>query len=91
MKYSIKVSSLFKKDYKVAKKRGCNMSLLDEAIALLAEGDALPKRYKDHALKGKYDGYRECHIAPDWLLVYKIVESELLLALTRTGTHSDVF
>ena len=60
-------------------------------MGLLAEGRGLPAEYKDHALSGDYIGCRECHIAPDWLLVYEIIEGELLLYLTRTGTHSDLF
>jgi len=91
MKYTVKQSSLFKKDYKMAIKRGYNIALLLEVIEILANGDTLPEKYQDHALKGKYMGYRECHITPDWLLIYKIEESMLILALTRTGTHSDLF
>jgi len=91
MKYTIKTSSLFKKDYKTAIKRGYDIALLLEVIGMLANGDTLPEKYQDHALKGKYMGYRECHITPDWLLIYKIEESLLILALTRTGTHSDLF
>lgn len=91
MKYTIKKSSLFKKDYKTAIKRGYDILLLLEVIGILANGDPLPEKYQDHALKGKYIGYRECHITPDWLLIYKIEESLLILALTRTGTHSDLF
>ena len=62
-----------------------------KAITILAEGNALPPEYRDHALNGNYSGCRECHIALDWLLVYEIVDRELLLYLTRTGTHSDIF
>ena len=91
MKYTIKKSSLFKKDYKMAIKRGYDISLLLEVIRILASGDTLPEKYQDHALKGKYMGYRECHITPDWLLFYKIEESLLILVLTRTGTHADLF
>ena len=91
MKYTVKQSSLFKKDYKMAIKRGYNIALLLEVIEILANGDTLPDKYQDHALKGKYMGYRECHITPDWLLIYKIEENLLILALTRTGTHSDLF
>jgi len=91
MKYTVKQSSLFKKDYKMAIKRGYDIALLLEIIEILANGDALPEKYKDDALKGKYMGYRECHVTPDWLLIYKIEESLLILALTRTGTHLDLF
>ena len=88
---TIKYQAAFKKDYKRVKKRGYDIRLLEKTIALLAEGKALPSEYRDHALVGDYSGCRECHIAPDWLLVYEIVEDELLLYLTRTGTHSDLF
>ena len=88
---TIKYQATFKKDYKRVKKRGYDIRLLEKTIALLAEGKALPAEYRDHALVGDYSGCRECHIAPDWLLVYEIVEDELLLYLTRTGTHSDLF
>lgn len=91
MKYTVKMSVLFRKDYKSMRKRGYNMKLLNDTIAMLAEGEALPQSNKDHALKGKYSGYRECHIAPDWLLVYKYDKAQLILALTRTGSHSDMF
>ena len=92
MKYSIQITAQFKKDYKQAVKRGCDISKLKTAITLLAGGEKLPQKYSDHALKGKiYSGYRECHIEPDWLLVYKISEDVLVLSLYRTGTHSDLF
>lgn len=88
---TIKYQTAFKKDYKRIKKRGYDTRLLEKVVGLLAEGRGLPAEYKDHALSGDYIGCRECHIAPDWLLVYEIVEGELLLYLTRTGTHSDLF
>ena len=88
---TIKYQSSFKRDYKRIKKRGYNIRLLEKVITLLAEGQELPASYHDHALTGDYSGCRECHIAPDWLLVYEVIEDELLLYLTRTGTHSDLF
>ena len=88
---TIKYHNSFKKDYKRIVKRGYNVSLLTEVIERLANGEALPERYKDHALVGDYLGCRECHITPDWLLVYEIDNGELILYLTRTGTHSDLF
>ena len=91
MKYVIEVSTKFKKDYKLAKKRGYDIRLLQEVIDLLADGKVLPEKYLDHALSGNYAGCRECHILPDWLLVYRIEKELLILALTRTGTHSDLF
>ncbi len=83
----------FKKDYKLAVKRGCNVKLLQEVITMLAEEIPLPAKYKDHALQDckEYKGMRECHIQPDWLLVYKIYKDTLILQLIRTGTHSDLF
>lgn len=89
MKYEIQRTSLFKKDYKRVKKRGYNVDLLKEVISKLAEGEELPPKNKDHSLSGDWEGYRECHIQPDWLLIYRIIENKLILSLTRTGTHSD--
>ncbi len=88
---TIKYQAAFKRDYKRIKRRGYDTRLLEKAIELLAEGRGLPAEYKDHTLSGDYTGCRECHIAPDWLLVYEIVKGELILYLTRTGTHSDIF
>ena len=91
MKYTIETSTRFKRDYKLMKKRGCNMKLLKEAIEILASDEQLPEKYLDHSLMGEYKGMRECHIEPDWLLVYRKEKERLLLALARTGTHSDLF
>ena len=89
---TIRYQTTFKKDYKTAKKRGYDLRLIEEVIRMLAEGRELPKKYKDHILLGsKYKGCHECHITPDWLLVYQIGERGLILYLTRTGTHSDIF
>lgn len=90
-KYSIVMTSIFKKDYKLAKKRGYDLSALQEIITKLANGQPLPEKNKDHALTGNYAGCRECHVKPDWLLIYQIFNDELVLYLTRTGTHSDLF
>jgi mRNA interferase YafQ len=87
----IKYETTFKKDYKRIKKRGYDVRLLEAVIELLAQGKTLPSKYKDHLLIGKYKGYRECHITPDWLLIYEINDEELILYLTRTGSHSDLF
>lgn len=81
----------FKKDVKLLKKRGYDLSKLRTVIDLIANEQALPPKYDDHSLGGIYDGCRECHIQPDWLLIYEIKEQELTLILTRTGTHSDLF
>ena len=81
----------FKKDYKLAVKRHLNIELLDDTIRALARGDVLPEKNKDHELSGDWAGHRECHIQPDWLLVYRIDDDVLVLTLARTGTHSDLF
>ncbi len=88
---TIKYQTAFKRDYRRIKKRGYDTRLLEKVVEILAEGESLPDEYKDHALSGDYKGCRECHISPDWLLVYEIIEKELILYLTRTGTHSDLF
>ena len=88
---TIKYQSVFKKDYKRIKKRGYDTRLLEEVIGLLVEDRELPPKYRDHALSGDYSGCRECHIAPDWLLVYEVMDRHLILYLMRTGTHSDLF
>ena len=90
-KYNIVPTTRFKKDLKLAKKRGYDLSLLSEVVDLLAKGISLPEKNKDHTLIGNYVGCRECHITPDWLLIYEISNDELILYLTRTGTHSDLF
>ncbi len=90
-KYIVKPSKQFQKDLKKAKRRGYKIDLLTEVIRLLADGNTLPEKYKDHKLSGDFIGCRECHITPDWLLIYEIDNGELLLYLTRTGTHSDLF
>ena len=87
----IQYEAKFKRDYKRIIKRGLNPEHLEKVITILAEGQNLPLKYKDHALSGVYSGYRECHIQPDWLLIYRIKADVLLLVLTRTGTHSDLF
>ena len=91
MTYRIRPTSKFQKDVKRAERRGYTLSLLRDVIKQLITGDPLPPKYKDHALTGDYTGCRECHITPDWLLVYRINDEELILILTRTGTHSDLF
>jgi mRNA interferase YafQ len=83
----------FKKDYKMAVKRGCDPKRLEDVIAILCDEQPLPELYRDHSLTNSrnYMDMRECHIQPDWLLVYKIVQKTLILKLIRTGTHSDLF
>lgn len=84
-------TSKFKKDYKTMIKRNLDINLLDDVIRILARGDELPQKYNDHSLSGDWKGFRECHIAPDWLLIYSIQDNNLVLVLSRTGTHSDLF
>ncbi len=81
----------FRKDYKLMKKRGKNMQLLETALDILLQEQPLPEKYLDHPLKGNYLGYRECHIQPDWLLIYKVQEEKLVLVAARTGSHADLF
>ncbi|MCM1103937.1 MAG: type II toxin-antitoxin system YafQ family toxin [bacterium] len=81
----------FKKDYKQAMKRGMDIGLLDDIVRMLSQGKTLPLKNRDHALSGNWEGCRECHILPDWLLVYRIDDDVLVLTLARTGTHSDLF
>lgn len=81
----------FKKDYKLALKRHMDIELLDNIIRSLSRGKTLSEKNKDHALTGDWVGHRECHIQPDWLLVYRIEDDVLVLTLSRTGTHSDLF
>ena len=89
--YSVKLTAQFKRDYKRAMKRGLKISLLDEVIRLLALGEPLPEKKRDHSLSGRWVGHSECHISPDWLLIYRIEDDVLVLTLTRTGTHADLF
>lgn len=90
-KYTVKSTTQFKKDYELAVKRGLKISLLEEIIAALAMGEPLLDKNKDHALGGNWVGHGECHIQPDWLLVYRIEDDVLVLTLARTGKHSDLF
>ena len=81
----------FKKDYKLAMKRHMNMDLIDDIIRALSRGEKLPEKNKDHELTGDWIGHRECHILPDWLLIYRIENDVLVLTLARTGSHSNLF
>ena len=87
----IVLSNRFKKDLKLARKRGLNLDVLRIVVNILASGEKLDRKYRDHDLTGEYAGFRECHMQPDWLLVYRIEQEELELFLFRTGTHSDLF
>ena len=90
-KNTVKATTQFKKDFKLAMKRGLKIELLEEVIAALAMGETLPEKHKDHALTGNWVGHRECHVLPYWLLIYRIEDNVIVLTLARTGTHSDLF
>lgn len=87
----IVASNRFRKDLRLAAKRKLNLDLLRQVVNTLAEEKPLDRQYRDHELTGDYAGFRECHIQPDWLLVYRVERQELELFLFRTGTHSDLF
>ena len=89
--YKVSTTNKFEKDLLRCKKRNCNMSLLSEAVSILAKCGTLPTKYKPHKLSGKYAGCWECHIKPDWLLVWLQNDEELTLLFTNTGAHSDLF
>ena len=89
--YQVKFTTAFKKSYKLMKKRGLDLSLLDTIVDKLRQGIPLEEKYHDHALTGNIEGFRECHIKPDWLLVYLIEDDILTLTLVDTGSHSDIF
>lgn len=93
IKYSIKRSNNFKKQYKKILKQGKDISKMEKVIEIIASGEQLDEKYKDHNLNDNkyYRGCRECHIEPDWLLFYKIINNELILYLVETGSHSDLF
>lgn len=91
MKYEIKFTGRFKKDFKRAKKQNKNVEKLFEVIERIANGEKLEAKWKDHALSGNHAGTRECHIEPDWLLIYEVFEDTLVLSLLRTGSHSELF
>ncbi len=89
--YTVKFTNAFKKNYKRMKKRGLDISILKNVIETLQRGDTLDKKYKDHMLKGNFAGYHECHLKPDWLLIYLVEDDILTLTLVNTGSHSDLF
>ena len=90
-KYTIERSTKFRRQFRQLVKRGYDENLFRNVVGILAAGNPLPPKYRDHPLHGEYKSYRECHITPDWLLVYKIEADVLILTLHRTGTHSDLF
>ena len=89
--YELRYSGSFKKSYKLYKRRGYDMGLLQEAIRLLAEKGRLTPQYKPHILSGKYAGVWECHLSPDWLLLWMQDDTSLTLLFLETGTHADLF
>lgn len=89
--YELVFTSSFIKDYALCKKRNLNIKKLDTVLNLLKAGETLSDRYRDHVLKGNYVGFRECHISPDWLLIYKRDKGQLVLTALRTGSHADLF
>ena len=91
MPYELMLTNKFKKSLKLAKKRGLDISLLENIVTKLQNNVVLDDKYRDHDLKGKYHGFRECHIQPDWLLIYLKQDNVLTLTLVDTGTHADLF
>lgn len=91
MLYTLKITNAFKKDLKTLRKQGKDLNKLNSVVNKLAAGEELPERYRNHKLSVNYDDFYECHIEPDWLLIYLLEESVLTLTLTRTGSHSDLF
>ncbi len=91
MKYEVRFTNQFKKDIKLAKKQGKDIDKLFDVIGVLANGETLDEKYRDHDLSGNFKGCRECHIEPDWLLIYEIDNNVLILVLNRVGSHSELF
>lgn len=91
MIYKIKFTNAYKKSYRRIIKRGLDISILDNVVDELSKGSTLSPEFKDHVLKGKFEGFHECHLKPDWLLIYLIEDDVLTLTLVDTGSHSDLF
>ena len=89
--YNLRFTNKIQRNIKLMKKRGKDLDKLTVVLKLLQNGEELPAKYKDHALTGNYIGCRECHVEPDWLLVYEIINEELIILLLTTGFHSDLF
>ncbi len=89
--FDLVTTTQFRKDLKRIRKRGYDLAKLNDVLQTLQKEEPLNEKYRDHALTGDYIGFRECHIEPDWLLVYAINKSQLILTASRTGTHSDLF
>lgn len=88
---TLETTSQFRRDYKLARKRGYDLTLLQSVVDTLLAGLPLDARYRDHQLSGALKDFRECHILPDWLLMYRVESSRMVLVLSRTGTHADLF
>ena len=91
MAYTVRISNRFKKQFRLCMKRGFNMELINEAMRLLAANGSLPAKYRPHKLSGKLQGVWECHIEPDWLMIWEQSDTQLTLLFLQTGTHSDLF
>lgn len=91
MMYKPHLAGRFKKAYKRCVKRGLDVSEFEKVVRLLACGETLPPKYKNHPLSGKYKGWNDCHIGPDWILVWRYEKDQLVLSLLDTGTHADIF
>ncbi len=91
MKYTVRRTKKFRKELKKMLKRGADLDKLETVVNILAVGETLPPQYHDHALTGDLEGTRDCYITPDWLLLYRIENDVLVLTLTRTGSHFDLF
>ncbi len=89
--YHVKFTTAYKKSYKLMKKRGLDLSILDDIVDKIRQGIPLEAKHRDHALSGNFEGFRECHVKPDWLLVYLIENDILTLTLVDTGSHADIF
>ena len=90
-KYTVKPTAQFKKDYKAAIKRHLDIAALQDIVTKLANGETLDEKHCDHPLSGQWQGHRECHITPDWLLIYYLKKDVLVLTLARTGSHAELF
>lgn len=91
MRLTVTSTSRFRKEFRLAGRRGKNLDRLQSVVDMLSTGHPLPAKLRDHPLKGDMEGFRECHLEPDWLLVYRIGQEGRTLELARTGTHSDLF
>ena len=91
MKYEVRFTNQYKKDLKLAKKQGKNLDKMYDVVEKLANGEMLEPKHRDHSLTGNLKGLRECHIEPDWLLIYEIIDDVLVLMLNRLGSHTELF